>query len=52
MTAKRVIVIISAYKVVNYGVEGHGMLHAFLQLREALSTQPPAADNVCLCQYA
>jgi hypothetical protein len=29
------------YEVVNYGVEGYGTLHALLQLREALITQPP-----------
>jgi hypothetical protein len=28
------------YEVVNYGVEGYGTLHALLQLREALITQP------------
>jgi hypothetical protein len=28
------------YEVVNYGVEGYGTLHALLQLREALTTQP------------
>jgi hypothetical protein len=28
------------YEVVNYAVEGYGTLHALLQLREALTTQP------------
>jgi hypothetical protein len=37
------------YVVVNYGVEGYGTLHALLQLREALTTQPPSRGGVCVC---
>jgi hypothetical protein len=38
------------YEVVNYGVEGYGTLHALLQLREALTTQPP--PRVVVYAYA
>jgi hypothetical protein len=38
------------YEVVNYGVEGYGMLHALLQLREALTTQP--APRMVVYAYA
>jgi hypothetical protein len=38
------------YEVVNYGVEGYGTLHALLQLREALATQPP--PRVVIYAYA
>jgi hypothetical protein len=38
------------YEVVNYGVEGYGTFHALLQLREALTTQPP--PRVVVYAYA
>jgi hypothetical protein len=38
------------YEVVNYGVEGYGTLHALLQLREALTRQPP--PRVVIYAYA
>lgn len=38
------------YEVVNYGVEGYGTLHTLIQLREALTTQPP--PRVVVYAYA
>ena len=41
---------LAQYEVVNHGVEGYGTLHALLQLREALTTQPP--PRVVVYAYA